>query len=205
MEQTALKTILRNAAILTGIDTTTRPGTDSKTLEDVLQFRLSQYRLASGHSEQNPGNKLSLEETQLETALAALDCIEKLQEIIVELAQNHTHTDLGEINIGSKDLAQIRTLLSLVFKWAIESLLARIIAALPSQAALKSHHMATIIDLTSVPTDYKVLCSTLDRLFRIILPSGVDSPLFPLYHDWEYPEPAPSSSFEGFRCPGMAA
>lgn len=181
MEQSSLSDILQKSSILTGsINATRSNATDLITLEDVLQTRLAQFRSASGQAEQVLEGKLSPEEIQLETALAALECVEKLQAIIIGSPHDHTNVERQtreEVTIGSKDLAQIRTLLSLVFKWAVESLLSKVIAALPTQAAPKRHQSASIIDLTSVPNDYKVLSSTVDRLFQLLLPSGLQSSL----------------------------
>ena len=185
MEHKSLSDILQQSSILTGTgaEGQFKATSDSKTLEDILQARLEHFRTASGRTVEPevPQTQLSFEEVQFETAFAALECLESIQEILASIPHDHnTHDGRGfpeGLTVGGRDLAQIRTLLSLVFKWALESLLPNIIAALPTHATPRRHQSASIIDLTSVPNDYNVVSSALNRLYRILLPLGIQSSL----------------------------
>ena len=74
--------------------------------------------------------------------------------------------------IGSRDLAQVRTLLAIVFKWGVEPLLGRVVSAIPVKTPVKpqSHTDAKIIDLTGLPDDFERLSATVLRLLRLPFP-----------------------------------
>ena len=70
-------------------------------------------------------------------------------------------------------MAQLRTLSSIIFRWGVEPLLSRIIPAIPSSVGGGgSKSTVKVIDLTTVPEDYKHLSSTITTLLRMVLPSG---------------------------------
>lgn len=80
--------------------------------------------------------------------------------------------------IGTRDMTQLRTLSSIVFKWAVEPLLSRVMSAIPTITPAERHGMGVkIIDLTTVPEDYKHLSSVLTTLLSLILPQGLKASL----------------------------
>ncbi|EPQ59213.1 hypothetical protein GLOTRDRAFT_70452 [Gloeophyllum trabeum ATCC 11539] len=76
--------------------------------------------------------------------------------------------------IGSRDLAQIRTLISIVFKWGIVPLVSRVSATWQIQP---SRAGASIIDLTNTPQEYELLSSLLTRVLSMLFPNGVHASL----------------------------
>lgn len=81
--------------------------------------------------------------------------------------------------IGTRDMAQIRTLSSIALKWGVEPLLSRVVSAIPTTtSSARQSTTRQIIDLTSVPEDYSRICSTIKTLLEIILPSKDKGPSF---------------------------
>ncbi|KAI6003949.1 hypothetical protein EDD15DRAFT_2457498 [Pisolithus albus] len=76
--------------------------------------------------------------------------------------------------IGSRDLAQLRSLLSIVFRWGIDPLLARLSHAWPGKPI---RQVGTRIVELGTPEDYHSLSSLLLRLSKVLLPSGPRGPL----------------------------
>ncbi|KAK7049303.1 hypothetical protein VNI00_005904 [Paramarasmius palmivorus] len=107
----------------------------------------------------------SLHEVQLHTAEQALESVEKVQSII-EPAGLQEKAPL----LGIRDLGQLRTLLSIVVRWGLESLLDRVISAWPERPSKATS--SSIIDLTSTPEDYNRLSSFILRFYALILSSG---------------------------------
>ncbi|RDB22555.1 RNA polymerase II assembly factor RTP1 [Hypsizygus marmoreus] len=146
----------------------------SADLKSVLVDRLTRYytRLGSG----DVSDVSTLEEIQLVTANEALAVVARVQHIIgaddeeegtpAANAQPHTAP-----LIGTRDLAQIRTLLSIVFKWGVEPLLAKVVLTLPCNASTEG--VPRIIDLTTTPEDYKLLSSITCNLLNLVFPGGV--------------------------------
>ncbi|PCH41522.1 hypothetical protein WOLCODRAFT_163168 [Wolfiporia cocos MD-104 SS10] len=155
-------------------------------IKEVLLRRLEQYRIIIGKSEQSDiPFTASLDYVQLHTATEALYVLELLQSAWREEAAAGPlkaiparEYDAPEGVIGSRDLAQIRTLIGIVFKWAIEPLLARVVSAIPVRST-PSHVRsgAKIIDLTGVPADFTALTSCTSRLLHLMLPDGPHTPL----------------------------
>jgi hypothetical protein len=173
MQSSELVSVLQNASILAG-STKSEAKSD---LQGVLSSRLSQYYAAIGKDMPDESG-LSLEAVQFRTATEALDVVEQVQSLVNNggqsgLAQN-SEKDAPQNLLGTRDLSQIRTLLSLVFKWAVEPPLSRVSASIPSVTpAGRRRTTVDIIDLTSVPEDYETLASVLPRIIGMILPAGV--------------------------------
>ena len=182
----SLDEIFKAAAILTGPagSSEARPAE----LKGVLLRRLTDYYAYLGNEALPPGS--SLESAQLCTAVEALSILEQLHELLrnpdtsapkplpeVSVKDEKTPQEDNPTLIGSRDMALIRTLMSIVFKWAVESLLQHIIAAIPSTSASHAARGASIIDLTGLPHDYSVLYSLSSRLLTLPLSEGMAAPL----------------------------
>ncbi|KAI0939316.1 hypothetical protein AcV5_000773 [Taiwanofungus camphoratus] len=182
--------VLRAGAFLTG----SSQSEAVTNLKEVLQYRLTQYRAFLGLQGIPRHLDSSLEDVQLETASEALHTIERLQEVwtskltlpshatssrdqTVSRSRTESNPSSNGDFIGARDLAHIRTLISIIFKWAVEPLLSRVGSAIPTKSTAKRHGGAKIIDLTGVPSDYETLSLFLTRLMCLILPGGSQGPL----------------------------
>ncbi|KAI9069217.1 hypothetical protein FKP32DRAFT_1682994 [Trametes sanguinea] len=174
-----LSDLFRAAAALTGSSGSaaeTRP-TD---LKDVLYRRISEYSELLGKN--SPQGDLGLEALQSHTALEALSLLEALHDRLQapeptpQLDQDKVSQDsASQPLVGTRDLAIIRTLLSVAFKWGVEPLLQRIIAGIPSTSTSHTISRASIIDLTGLPHEYATLSSISSRLLALVLPHGPGS------------------------------
>lgn len=181
MQSSQLLDTLRQGYILAG----STKSTGKSDLEGVLTARLSEYYHIVGMNKEEEDFGSTLEAIQLRTAGESLLVLEQVQDLVSKggpSASSTSETKLNEYDapeelLGTRDLAQLRTLLSLVFKWAVEPLLSRIVASIPSVApGGRRRTEVNIIDLTTVPEDYKLLSSILHRICRMILPLGVHGP-----------------------------
>jgi hypothetical protein len=119
----------------------------------------------------------TLEDVQSETAHEALYIVEKVQKLLISA---ESHTDLKQIGtsskiplLGTRDLAEIRTLLSIAFKWGSELILGRLPASTPSKKKTKSDAIHSC-DLTTPVNDLGLLASLLSQLLDLIFPFGVN-------------------------------
>lgn len=146
-------------------------------LRDLLVSRLVQYHASLGSHKLYP-DSTTLEEIQLETAREALSVVEKVQQIL--------HTDglpvdgtsksqpsEGAPIIGTRDLAKLRTLLSITFKWGVDPLLSLVTSAWPCKPSPILLSGSKIIDLTTTPEDYRQLSSFLVCILALLLPDGL--------------------------------
>ncbi|KAI0723142.1 hypothetical protein C8Q76DRAFT_767130 [Earliella scabrosa] len=113
----------------------------------------------------------------------------RLPELSPESSPEHCHTAARERQpvtdksqpdpslFGTRDLALVRTLMSIVFKWAIEPLLQRITAAIPSTSTSHAVSGARIIDLTGLPDEYATWSNMTSRILALPLADGISSPL----------------------------
>ena len=148
-------------------------------LRAVLLTRLAQYRAQCGLPECN-FEDLSLEQAQEETAQGALSVVEGVQRILDEdegmgLAPNvssHSKEDEpGEVPlIGTRDISQLRTLLSIVFKWGTEPLLAQVQVVWPARGGITGSKFLNVDD---VPQLYAKLTTMTRRLLSLLFPRGV--------------------------------
>ncbi|KAI0824765.1 hypothetical protein BC628DRAFT_1419872 [Trametes gibbosa] len=174
--------LFRVAAILTGPSGS--PKARPSHLKEVLRRRIIDYSHAVCGAA--PTGDLSLEALQSYTALEALSLLENLQE---RLKAQKAPIQRGDIStngdpedeqplLGSRDLSMIRTLLSILFQWAVEPLLQQIVSAIPSTSAPQGIARASIIDLTGLPHEFSMLSSISARLLSLVLPAGPGSPIF---------------------------
>ncbi|KZT24535.1 ARM repeat-containing protein [Neolentinus lepideus HHB14362 ss-1] len=152
----------------------------SSNLRDTLVKRLTQYYAELGVEEASGTlNHCSIEDVQLKTAEEALNVISRI-EAVLEKDQKTAQGDPKQAvsspqAIGSRDLAHVRTLISIVFKWGIAPLLSRV--SLTWQTPPRTE--ATIIDLTNTPEDYAVLSSLITKVLSLLFPRGVHASLSP--------------------------
>jgi hypothetical protein len=173
MPQSELRDILSAASLLVG----PAPNGTSN-LKAILLYRLAQYYT---HSERN-GNvneSNTLGEVEFETAQEALYTVERVQQMLADSETQERAPGLPADNpgdapsIGTRDLAEIRTLISIVFKWGVDPLLACVTSSWPSKLTSPLRSETTIIDLTSAPEDYQLLSSLTTRLMGLLFPDGV--------------------------------
>lgn len=182
----SVEDLFRAAAILTGPagSSDARP----TQLKDVLRRRIIEYSDSVGKNVST--DEMTLETLQSYTAIEALSLLELLHEQLkapdVPLPQEGTPVQ-GRLPggglqyeqplLGTRDIALIRTLLSILFKWAVAPLLQRMVAAIPSTSASQGIARASIIDLTGLPHEFSTLSSISSRLLALVLPAGPGSPI----------------------------
>ncbi|KAF7355296.1 RTP1-C1 domain-containing protein [Mycena sanguinolenta] len=127
----------------------------SHDLESVLASRLTQYYACLGQDTVLNGSE-TLESLKFTTAAEALNLIERIHGVL----------EIEDAPVGTRDLAELRTLVAIAFKWGVDPLLARAMLAWPSKAERAGAH---IIDLTNVPEDFKLLCSMVFRLLNMTI------------------------------------
>lgn len=167
----SLPLLLQAAAHLVG----SNKSEAAQDLKAVLSSRLDQSQADLGRSGTDPLRQ-DLEDIQLQTAKEALFVVCAIQEVLsapVQVPESSTEAPA----VGTRDLAHIRTLLSIVFKWGTEPLLGRVSMSWPSNATSKTPVQSKIIDLTKGPDDYKDLCSMTHQLLSIALPLGHKGPI----------------------------
>ena len=167
----ALDPIFRAAAHLVNKSALTNDANES--LNSVLNARLSKYYAERGVSEVNY-DKTDLSAVQLQTAKEALFVVRQVHDALTlaETDQPEKATVQTEIPaLGTRDVSNLRTSISIVFKWGTDALLNRVaqnwtITPLPKSSS------ATLVDLTGGPEDYKELCGLTYQLLSLVLPSG---------------------------------
>ena len=148
-------------------------GGSATNLRTVLLARLAQYRAQRELPEREDG-ELSLEQAQEETAQEALSVVEGVQRILDQdacLAPEDTSS--GEPVIGTRDISQLRTLLSIVFKWGTEPLLARLQVVWPAQGRTQTQ----LVDANDAPRSYEQLTAMTRQLLSLLFPRGVHGTL----------------------------
>lgn len=128
----------------------------SHDLKSVLSSRLTRYYVALGLDTAVEPSQ-TLQDLELTTATEALNVLERVHGIL----------DREDTPIGTRDLAELRTLLAIAFKWGVDPLLSRAMLAWPSKSVRPQ-----IIDLTNAPEDYRLLCGMASRLLGIALPAN---------------------------------
>ncbi|KAJ7781261.1 hypothetical protein B0H16DRAFT_1497669 [Mycena metata] len=128
----------------------------SPDLKSVLSSRLTRYYACLEQNTTLTGSE-TLQSLELTTAAESLSVLERVHEIL----------DAEDAPIGTRDLAELRTLLAITFKWGVDPLLSRAMLAWPSKSARPQ-----IIDLTTAPEDYRLLCGMVSRLLSVALPTN---------------------------------
>ncbi|TDL29980.1 hypothetical protein BD410DRAFT_817858 [Rickenella mellea] len=181
----SLDHLLSAASFLAGAHATGEPQQD---LTALLKARLAKYHKHLQHDDKRPDNAHGAE---LETAVESLNVVEAVQRYlepeIIDTAQGSAVTesaqtaqkqpadastkDEGATALGTRDMAHLRTLISIIFKWGTEPLLARVLSTLPRQPPSKEVDKGPrIIDLTFVPEDFDLLVSLVTRVHALLFP-----------------------------------
>jgi len=149
----------------------TPPKTPTSSFEDILKNRLFAYysRHDANDTSRHLASISSQKEIELLTAKEALSIIRRVQKILdVELDESLQEPP----PLGTRDLAKLRTLLSLVFKWGVEPLYVRVSGGWPESIMAGGAH-PKIIDLTSDSDDYGILTELTSSIVALVFPQGV--------------------------------
>ncbi|KAL1755246.1 hypothetical protein FB107DRAFT_213966 [Schizophyllum commune] len=106
----------------------------------------------------------SLEEVQRATGSSALRVIELVQQIL-----DSSTTD--DAVIGTRDIGHLRTLISIVFKWGTEPLLAEVMPLWPSKS---SKGRSGVQDISSAVNAYSQLATITSKLLSLVFPRGME-------------------------------
>ncbi|KAF7352811.1 RTP1-C1 domain-containing protein [Mycena venus] len=107
----------------------------SPDLKSVLVSRLTRYYACLELDTILDGSE-TLQSVELTTATEALNLLERINAIL----------DTEDAPVGTRDLAELRTLAAIAFKWGVDPLLARAMLAWPAKA---ERARTQIIDLTN--------------------------------------------------------
>ena len=146
----------------------------NETLTSVLTARLSKYYAERGVPEVDY-DKTDLSAVQLQTVKEALFVILQVNDALVleESGQPEEAAIQTEVPaIGTRDISNLRTLISIVFKWGTDALLGSVVSSLTTPSPPRVREPTYVVDLTGDPEDYKELCTLTHRLLSIVLPSG---------------------------------
>lgn len=164
-----LAALLKAGAIIAGAEAKT---SNSSGLPELLHARLNKFDEAL---EEIPRSRPSeLQSLQLDTAFASLHVLERVHTILALHDAEHINEDSPPPLIGMRDMAQLRTNLSIVFNWGTEPLFSRILPSLPNKPSRSPRIPpdAHIIDLTATFEDLTLLSDITNRLLKILLPHG---------------------------------
>lgn len=140
-------------------------------LKSVLKSRLSQYYSSRGEGWLQE-NIDTVRDAELLTAREALNVVERIQKLL------GIEDDATVPVIGTRDLSQIRTIMSLVFKWGTQPLLNRIQEAWPTQFSEPTASSSSgAVDFSDVSKDYSLLSELTLRVLGLLLPDGVHGSL----------------------------
>ena len=152
-------------------------GGPATNLRAVLLARLAQYRAQRGLPGRDDG-ELSLEHAQEETAQEALSVVEGVQRILDQDARPAPGASGGDTSdggpvIGTRDISQLRTLLSIVFKWGTEPLLSRLQVVWPAKGPTQTQ----LAHANDAPHSYDRLTTMTRRLLSLLFPRGAHGTL----------------------------
>ncbi|KAF5369873.1 hypothetical protein D9758_001077 [Tetrapyrgos nigripes] len=139
--------------------------TPQSNLKSALLTRLDKF-YSTTNTLSSVNESSSLEVVQLKTASEAIGVVERVQRLI-----DGPNEEVEELLLGTRDLSQLRTLLSIAFRWGTEPLLARVLASWPSTSSGGTSG-SRIIDLTSTPEDYQRLSAMVEQLLSLVFPEG---------------------------------
>lgn len=148
-------------------------GGPASNLRTVLLTRLAQYCAQRGLPECDCDD-YSLEQAQEETAQEALSVVEGVQRILDQdagdVSSQSKEGEPGEVPlIGTKDISQLRTLLSIVFKWGTEPLLAHVQVVWPARGSSAG---SKLLDVDDAPQSLAKLTNITRRLLSLLFPRG---------------------------------
>ena len=139
-------------------------------LRAVLVTRLNRYYIRLG-SEPPSFDSYSLEAIKSRTAQEALAVVARVQQILQQDASpSQTGQPDSSPSIGTRDLAEIRTLLSIAFNWGVKQLLDKVIIAFHTTNLVQER---SFIDLTTASEDYGLLKSLVLDILSLLFPQGI--------------------------------
>lgn len=166
-----LASALADGTILLG---TSAPASLSTSLEALLKSRLSNYYSRLPVDETH-SLKESNEDLQLRTGREALSIVQRIHKAFdlqdPELESLKEGLPPQAPAIGTRDLAEVRTLLSVAFKWAVRPLMLRVSELWPSSPQ-KGQGTSKIVDLAVDADVSQLLSSLITSLFSFIFPEG---------------------------------
>lgn len=168
----SLDPILRAAAHL--VNKSALASNANENLNSVLSARLSKYYAERGVPEVNY-DKTDLSAVQLQTAKEALFVVRQVHDALVLAESNQPEKATMQTEtptFGIRDVSNLRTLISIVFKWGTDALLDRVVPNWTTTTLSRTQASVTVVDLTRGPDDYKELCDLTYKLLSVILPSG---------------------------------
>ena len=148
--------------------TAAEPSPDLKT---ALFNRLCRYYELRG-SKRDDLENLSLSDLQLLTAEEALNTVSDVHKILSQDTHAEGHGQDVSGALGTRHLAQLRTLISVVFKWGVETLLSHCLQIWPT----KPGEVLGITPSEEVLKQYDSLVAMTNRLMGMIF-SGGSGPL----------------------------
>ncbi|KIY73777.1 hypothetical protein CYLTODRAFT_406490 [Cylindrobasidium torrendii FP15055 ss-10] len=119
--------------------------------------------------------KTPTRELHLVTADEALDVVLQVQSIVGIPAEDESKIP----PLGTRDIAHLRALLSLAFKWGTDTLLSHILGAISN--SIKHTGPSKIVSVDNAEQDYTRISSMLDRLLKLLFPESPES-RFPQTH-----------------------
>ncbi|KAF8843139.1 hypothetical protein BDN67DRAFT_964783 [Paxillus ammoniavirescens] len=155
-------------------------------LKSLLSSRIDKFYSVLGKDRPLVSPFDTVEDLQLTTSQCALEVVHRVQHLLdadayppEKTSKDNAKSQQGVPEhspvIGTRDLTELRTLLTMVFRWGIDPLLARVMLAWPTKPS--PHAVTTIIDLTNTPADYRTLSSFLTCFMSIFFPRGVQASL----------------------------
>ena len=167
-----LDPILRAAAYLVNKSTLTNNANEN--LNSVLSTRLCKYYTERGIPEVQY-DKTDLSAVQLQTAKEALFVVRQVHDTFVAAEANKPEKSTIQAEIpalGTRDVSNLRMLISIVFKWGTDALLDRVVPNWTTPPLSNAQGSVFVVDLTRGPEDYKELCDLTYQLLSVLLPSG---------------------------------
>jgi hypothetical protein len=148
-----------------------QPSHTGSDLKAVLLSRLSEYYKRLGCQESIP-EYLTLEDVEVKTASEALHVVEQVQKVLVDESGDASGIEQAPV-IGTRDLARLRLLMQMVFKWGIHILLPRAKSAWSSLTiAWQSRQRPGMGDVSSMLEPSLRLSTMACRLINLLFPGG---------------------------------
>ncbi|KAF9534898.1 hypothetical protein CPB83DRAFT_901829 [Crepidotus variabilis] len=146
--------------------------TSTTSIEDILKIRLSTYykRINESEALEALENLRTNEDLELQTAQEALVAIQRIQSI-VDVAVNENVNEPPPL--GTRDLAKLRTLLSLVFKWGVTPLYTKVSQLLPGSFNENSPKIVNLSSGSTIQTNYNLLSYFTRSVLGLVFPQGV--------------------------------
>jgi hypothetical protein len=140
-------------------------------LQTLLQERLANFYSHEGLKRNS--NFASLQDAQLATAKEALSSLERVEQfLLLDVSSDSTQNPV----LGTRDLAQLRILISLVFKWGTEPLLSQINDTWRVDLGGKGRR---VMEVDTKDEGYTAASDMITRVMSILFPNGVQGNLSP--------------------------